>query len=122
MDESVRALPPVEALFLIFTARFEDVASTLREPKLSDMGDTVIFGGRVKAAVTFLSAVIETVQRLSETESQPVHPLKNDLLAAVAVMVTLAPPGYVPVQVFPEQVRPLAVTVPCLFPPLVTVS
>jgi hypothetical protein len=47
----------------------------------------------MKLAVTDFAAIIRTVQDVPDVESHPVHPLKIDVIPAVAVSVTTVSPS-----------------------------
>ena len=73
--------------------------------------------------MTDLTLLIATLQVLPETESHPVHPVKPDRRAGLAVRVTVTLLAYEAEQVDPQLIPAgLDVTVPPPSPLLVTVS
>ncbi len=96
-----------------------DVTVPLPVPSLATVNVKV---DNVKVAVTFLAAVIETVQGLVPEQPPPDQLVKVDPVAGVAVRTTLSPAGNSAEQVVPQLISSAAeVTVPVPVPALVTV-
>jgi len=107
--------------FVIVTERGADSIFCLRFLKFSDFGTTdILYSGR-KVALMVISSVIVIVQVFPEGVGQSVHSVKTDPVCAVAVTITSSYEAYSPVQVFPTQMSPSAVTLPRPVPSFFTV-
>ncbi len=82
---------------------------------------TVIGCGGITVKVAVTVALADTTQAPAPAQLPPFHPVNTEPASAVAVNVTVVPPGYVPVQ-SPPQVIPAGFEVTAPAPVLLTVT